>query len=322
MGKRKTPIDWKTYNNELVDRGKRIAEFIKFFSKDKELFKKELITQNKGKKGHPYEYADRLFILLAVIKAVTSKGFRFLEGFAFLLFDEVPDHNTIWRRINKANPNILSNLNRTSAARQKSGTIDIILDATGISVNGTNVWLDEKYNERRKREWVKLHLCIDAATKEIISVEVMNKNDNEGKHEGFSKHIQKANKKGRINRVYADGAYDGKKNFGLCKKNGSELVVRIRKNTIEAVKRKKAINKRMVLHGRSPMQFGYREEKAIEQINWDEFVETKNYGKRSGIEGVIGSFKRFFGESVASKCFDNIKTELLMRCSVWNLMVV
>ena len=78
----------------------------------------------------------------------------------------------------------------------------------------------------------------------------------------------------------------------------------------------------MVLHRISPMRFGYREEKAIEQINGDEFVETRNYGKRSGVEGVIGSFKGFFGESVVSKCFDNIKTELLIRCGVWNLMVV
>ena len=139
MGKRKTPIDWKTYNNELVDRGKRITDFIKFFSKDKELFKKELLKQNKGKKGHPYEYTDRLFILLAVIKAITSKGFRFLEGFAFLLFDEVPNHNPLWRRINKAAPDVLSKLSRTSAVRQKSGTIDRILDATGIAVNRTNV---------------------------------------------------------------------------------------------------------------------------------------------------------------------------------------
>ena len=285
------------------------------------MFKKELKNQNNGKQGHPVEYADRLFVLLAIIKSITSKGYRFLEGFSFILFDDVPDHNTIWRRINKTNPDILSNIKKTSALRQKSGKIDIILDATGISVNGTNVWIDEKYNLHRKRNWVKLHLCIDANTKEIISVNVLDKNTHEGESKEFKKIVSGAQKKAKVKKVYADGAYDSKNNFAFCKAEGIDPVIKVRRNSVNPVHKKKMRNEHLEYHGKAPPPLSFRDEQVIEQAFWNSFVRKKKYGKRSGIEGVIGSFKRFFGEHVSSKIRKNIEKELLIRCSVWNVML-
>lgn len=316
MGRRKTPIDWKTYNNTLVNRGKNIAEFVKFFKNEK-LFEKEKKKMNDGKNGHPFEYADRMFVLLAVIKAITQKGFRFIEGFSFLLFDNVPDHNTIWRRVGKIDPKVI----KKASTAKKSKTIDIILDATGISVNGTNVWIDEKYNLHRKRSWVKLHLCIDANTKEIISVNVLDKRTHEGESKEFNKIVSGAQKKSKVKKVYADGAYDSKKNFEFCKAECIEPVIKIRRNSVNPVHKKKMHNEHLEHRGKEPPPLSFRDEEVIRQTFWKAFVEKKNYGKRSGIEGVIGSFKRFFGENVGSKIRKNIENELLIRCSVWNLMV-
>ncbi|MCK5334179.1 MAG: IS5 family transposase, partial [Candidatus Aenigmarchaeota archaeon] len=264
-----------------------------------------------------FEYADRMFVLLAVIKAITQKGFRFIEGFSFLLFDEVPDHNTIWRRVGKVDPDVV----KKASTAKKSKTIDIILDATGISVNGTNVWIDEKYNLHRKRNWVKLHLCVDAKTKEIISVNVLDKNTHEGEQKEFRKIVSSAQKKAKVKKAYADGAYDSKKNFDFCKAEGIEPVIKIRRNSVNPVHKKKMRNEDLKYHGKAPPPLSFRDEQVIEQAFWKSFVMKKKYGKRSGIEGVIGSFKRFFGEYVSSKIRKRIENELIIRCNVWNLMI-
>lgn len=316
MGKRKTPIDWKTYNNKLVQRGKNIASFVKFFKSEK-LFEKEKKKMNEGKNGHPFEYADRMFVLLAVVKAITQKGFRFIEGLSFLLFDGVPDHNTIWRRVGKVDPAVV----KKASTAKKSSTIDVILDATGISVNGTNVWIDEKYNLHRKRSWVKLHLCIDAKTKEILSVNVLDKSAHEGESKEFMKLVSLAQKKSKVKKVYADGAYDSKKNFEFCKAEGMDPVIKIRRTSMNPAYRKKMRNEHLEYRGKAPPPLSFRDEQAIEQAFWKQFVRKKSYGIRSGIEGAIGSFKRFFGESVGSRIRKNIETELFIKCNVWNLMM-
>lgn len=317
MSKRKTPIDWKTYNKKLVNRGKNIAEFVKFF-RDEKLFEKEKRKMNDGKNGHPFKYSDRMFVLLAVIKAITQKGFRYIEGFSFLLFDQVPDHNTIWRRVEKVDPEVVKKASTT----KKSKAIDVILDATGISVNGTNVWIDEKYKIRRKRNWVKLHLCIDAETKEIISVNVLGKRAYEGEHKEFRKIVSSAKKKVRVRRAYADGAYDSKKNFDFCRAEGIEPIIKVRRSSVNPANKKKMLYEHREYHGKAHTSLSFRDEHVIQQTFWESFVHEKKYGKRSGIEGMIGSFKRFFGERVSSRIRARIENELIIRCNVWNMMMV
>ncbi|MCK5474268.1 MAG: hypothetical protein KAI53_02580 [Candidatus Aenigmarchaeota archaeon] len=99
-------------------------------------------------------------------------------------------------------------------------------------------------------------------------------------------------------------------------------MTRIRKNTIKKVQWTRLKNYDLKLKGKDPISYSYRDIKAFEQMFWKTFVSKKQYGLRSGIEGVIGSFKRFFGECVCSKIKCNIENELRIRCNVWNLMLI
>lgn len=321
MGKRKTPINWKTYNKELVNRGKNVAMFLKAMT-DSDLLESELEQMNDKKNGHPYKYPDSLIIFLYVLKAITSKSYRFLEGYCCMFLDKSPEYSVLFKRVNKLPKETMDDINRkVIAAASGSRTIEVILDATGLQVNGTYVWIDEKYKEKRKRKWKKIHLVIDAKTRAILSANVLGKNKNEGEYNEFSKSLKKASYAGKISRVYADGAYDSKANFMLCEKTGIRPVIRIRKPTVRNVAGRELLNKRLILHKRPRFKFDTRDKYALKQSNWRSFVDTENYGKRSGIEGVIGSVKRFFGEHLHSKKDENIEREIDARFMTWNIMV-
>lgn len=64
-----------------------------------------------------------------------------------------------------------------------------------------------------------------------------------------------------------------------------------------------------------------RNREALKQFDWENFVEDSRYGKRSGIEGIIGSFKRFFGERLFSRLDDMIEREVITKVLVWNSMM-
>ncbi len=44
-----------------------------------------------------------------------------------------------------------------------------MIEATGLKVFGAGEWLAEKYGERGKRTWRKLHLAVDCGTGEILA---------------------------------------------------------------------------------------------------------------------------------------------------------
>lgn len=64
-----------------------------------------------------------------------------------------------------------------------------------------------------------------------------------------------------------------------------------------------------------------RNREGIKQYFWEYYVEEYRYGKRSGIEGIIGSFKRFFRESLFSRIDEMIEREILTRVLIWNMIV-
>ena len=47
-----------------------------------------------------------------------------------------------------------------------------MIDSTGLKVYGASEWHVQKHRPGRRRAWRKLHLGVDEATKEIVTVEV------------------------------------------------------------------------------------------------------------------------------------------------------
>jgi hypothetical protein len=313
MGKRKTPINWKVSNEKQVEKGRKLAMLTKSMSQSiSEVWDCELSEMNNGKKGPRYLYPDSLVMFLLILKQISGQSYRMLEGYSMLFCDRVPDYSRIQRRINKLPEELIAGLNREIVRAKTSKTIEIIADATGMQINGRHVWREEKYGSKKRRVWKKLHLVIDSKTNMILSCEIFDGSENEGKHENTVNAVSEAisNCGKEVTKIYLDGSYGSNNNIAFFDYLGIEPIVRIRKDSVKKAHRKFCRGAKLSL----------RDKKSIEQYDWKRFVEVKRYGKRSGIEGVIGAFKRMFREQLLSKLDVMIKKEVSAKVFMWNLM--
>lgn len=313
MGKRKTPINWKVSNDRQVEKGRKLAKFTRQMSESaKTYWDSELSEMNKGKIGPKYQYPDTFVLFLLIIRDAFGLSFRILEGYSSEFFGKVPDYSRIQRRINKLPLELIQKINKEVIISKTKGKLDIIADATGMQINGRHVWREEKYGSKTRRNWKKLHLVIDVRTGIILSCEVLEGSENEGKHENVVNAIGEAIKTSgkTVARFYGDGSYGSANNLAFFDYLGIEPIVRIRKDSVKKAHRKFCKGAKLSL----------RERKAIEQYNWDKFVEEKSYGQRSKIEGIIGAVKCFFGEKIMSKLDPMIEIESQVKTLLWNVM--
>jgi hypothetical protein len=325
-GKRKTYYDWKVYNRQLVERGKKLANRIKTINKEVlEFWDEELKQMNLDKVGPPYEYPNSQIIFLSIMRsAFNINSYRNLEGLGFLFFNDVPDYTRINRRIRQLDLDVIKRINReVTTAKTKNRVIEIAIDATGVQINNKYVWIDKKTKKMRKRDWRKISIAVDVEARQILGIKILKRNQHEGSHKNTLSLVDDVfaniDETSEISKAYADGGYDSNKNFEMLDDLGIEPVIRIRKRSreiakfmnntaINVAKRKKFFSKR-------------RNREAVKQYYWKYFVGESSYGKRSGIEGIIGSFKRFFRENLFSRRDKMIEREIMTRVLIWNMMV-
>lgn len=324
-GKRKTFYDWKIYNKELVDRGKKLAErIVSIKNHVSNFWEEELFRMNEGKEGARYKYPDSQIIFFSILRsAFNVNSYRNLQGLGLLFFEKVPDYTEINRRIRKLNLDVLKKINReVTKAKTMGRVIDITLDGTGVQINGKYVWIDKKARKIRKRDWKKVNIAIDVETRQILGIKVLDKNENEGSHKNTIDLLVDAfdniDETAEIRKFYGDGGYDNEDNFKMLDFLGIEPVIRVRRpsrikanymsKSLKTKKKRKFFEKK-------------RNKVALEQFYWEKYIENSRYGKRSGIEGIIGSFKRFFRENIFSRSDEMIEREILTRVLIWNMIV-
>lgn len=327
-GKRKTKYDWKVYNKQLVDRGRKLAERIKSVKDEVSGFwEEEIERMNEGKEGARYEYPDSQIIFFSILRsAFNINSYRNLQGLGILFFEKVPDYTEINRRIRRLDLDVLKKINReVTKTKTKGRIIDITLDGTGVQVNGKYVWTDKKHGKEnmRKRDWKKLNIAIDVETRQILGIKVLGKNDNEGSHKNtvdlMGDVFKNIDRSTEIRRSYGDGGYDNVENFEMFEELGIEPVIRTKKRTREIAS---FMNNTSIKESKRKKYFSKkRNREAIKQYFWEYFVREYCYGKRSGIEGIIGSFKRFFRENLFSRLDEMIEREILTRVLIWNTIV-
>lgn len=284
----------------------------------------EIAKMNDNKVGRQFLYPDSQIVFLSVMKvALGNLSYRNLDGFSGLFFREAPDYSRINRRMRKLSLGVLEKINReTAKAKTEGRIIEVVLDATGVQINGKYVWIDEKKQEHRRRDWRKLHVAIDSETRQILAIKVLEKDENEGSHRNtadiLGDTLENMHPDSAIARLYGDGAYDNEANFGMLDDMGIDPVIRIREpSRVLAWIMSRAVRERK----RREYFSSKRNRIALEQRDWGRYVEEKRYGRRSGLEGVIGSFKRFFREFLFSRIPEMVEREVLAKALVWNIMV-
>jgi hypothetical protein len=151
--------NWREYNKKLVQRGSLT------FLIDPKVVKTLEVKTQKRKKGRPLEFSDQLILMLLMIKIHYKMPYRMLEGFAGFFFEQfrkikVPTYSLMCKRAK----GLSKKLPKLSSCRPKT----IIVDATGIKVQGEGEWKVKIHGKGRPRKWIKLHVAIDERTQEIV----------------------------------------------------------------------------------------------------------------------------------------------------------
>lgn len=297
--------DWGSYDRFLVARGTNLARFMHDMNNEmRKGWEKELEEMNRGKRGRPYIYPDSFMAMLVTFRQIMHSPLRILEGYMSFSMHP-PDSSTMSRRFARMEYSIRRKVRRalSKARREGKRVMELSMDGTGISLSGISIWRETRYGKLR-REFGKMVVAIDIETGQIVSWIAGRENFHEGVYSSINYLIEEAERYGKVERVYGDAAYANGKAIRDMIRRGIDPVIKVRKPTI-----RKALRDGIV---------DYIHLLAIQQSEWMEWVRRKKYGRRSSVEGIIGSFKRLFGESASSSKW--FETEINARILLWNVM--
>ena len=219
---RPTPPTYKTRNwpacNEALKRRGALAIWF-----DLELTWEAAPT---GRRGRQQTYSDAAIQTCLTMKVLFGMALRQTTGFVESLLRlvglgwSVPDFSTLSRRQKTLAVNI--------PYRGSRGPLHLLIDSTGIKVEGEGEWHARKHGGPKRRVWRKIHLWIDEETLEIRAVEIT------GSHIGDAPMlpdlIRQIPADERIGSVTADGAYDTRKCHDAIAARGAHAIIPPRKN--------------------------------------------------------------------------------------------
>ena len=209
--------NWRAYNEALKRRGSLTIWF------DPEMTWE---AQPTGKRGRQPTYSDAAIQTCLTMKVLFGMALRQTTGFVESLLQlsgldwSVPDFSTLSRRQKTLAVNI--------PHRGSQGALHLLIDSTGIKVEGEGEWNARKHGGPKRRIWRKVHLGIDEKTLEIRAVEFTSSDI--GDAPILPDLLGQIPPDQEIGSVTADGAYDTRKCHDAIANRGAHAVIPPRKN--------------------------------------------------------------------------------------------
>jgi hypothetical protein len=259
---------------------------------------------NGGKVGAPFEYSHTYIQFLAFLKTGFKIAYRTVQGIVRGLSDYIrikEMHFThIRRRILKIKPSV-GNVNLDN---DDGMPITLIVDASGLTITKKGDYIEQKWI-RKKKEFVKLHIAVDAKSKKIMSFRVTKGNVHDSKKLGpMIREIDKDHY--IIDKVYGDKAHDNRRSFNLLDDMNIEPVISLRKNASTKTRACPLRRDEILL---------------IRKLGYDKWKQLKEVGKRWIAEIVFSSIKRVLGEDLLSKKFSAQKVEAGLKVMLYNKFI-
>lgn len=154
-------LNWPAYNKALKRRGALTIWF------DPDM---TWAAKATGKRGRQPIYSDPAIQPCLTMKVLFGMALRQTTGFVESLLHltgldwAVPDFSTLSRRQKTLAVNI--------PFRGSQGPLHLLIDSTGIKVEGEGEWNARKHGGQKRRVWRKIHIGIDEQTLEVRAVEV------------------------------------------------------------------------------------------------------------------------------------------------------
>jgi len=178
------------------------------------------------KRGRQPDYSDVVIQTCLTLKVLSGMALRQTTGFVESLPGliglpwTVPDFSTLSHRQRTLHVNI--------PYRGSQGPLHLLIDSTGIKVEGEGDRNARKHGGPKRRVWRKIHLGIDEETLEIRAVEVTS--SNVGDAPMLPELLDQIAPDQEIGTVTADGAYDTCKCHDPIADRGAAAIIPPRRN--------------------------------------------------------------------------------------------
>ena len=204
-------INWKEYNEALVNRGR-----ITFWITEEAIktWEEEQKGDKKRKRGKPIQYSRMAIETSLLVGQVFHLPLRQTEGFvASILLKmniplKTPDFSTLsFRR--KRLPVCI----RVRPPVQEP--IHLVVDSTGVKIYGEGEWKVRQHGWSKHRRWKKLHVGVDEKTKDILLGEVTDCGVSDA--DVLEPLLKQVPETSRVDQLSGDGAYDRRKCYRSLK---------------------------------------------------------------------------------------------------------
>ena len=209
--------NWPAYNQALKRRGSLTIWF------DPAMTWKAAPT---GKRGRQADYSDAAIQTCLTMKVLFGMALRQTTGFVESLLRligldwAVPDFSTLSRRQKTLKVNI--------PYRGSAGPLHLLLDSTGIKVEGEGEWNVRKHGGTKRRVWRKIHIGIDEKSLEIRAAEFTT--SDVGDAPMLPELLDQIPPDQEIASVTADGAFDTRKCHDAIAARGAAAIIPPRRN--------------------------------------------------------------------------------------------
>lgn len=284
--------NWHSYNQALRQRGSLTVWFDPSMQWE---------AAPSGRRGRQQAYSDAAIQACLTIKVLLGLPLRQTTGFVASLLElsglgwAVPDFSTLSRR--------QKTLDVTIPYRGSKGALHLLVDSTGIKVEGEGEWHTRKHGGSKRRVWRKIHLGIDEETLEIRAVEVTS--GNVGDAPTLPDLLAQIPANEDIAAVTADGAYDTRACHDAIAARGAAAIIPPRRN---------ARPWKPDTAGARTRNEILRASKHLGRALWRSW---SGYHRRSRVEAKMNCVK-LLGQRLMSRDFDRQVAEDQIRVAVLN----
>lgn len=209
--------NWPAYNEALKRRGSLTIWF------DPSMTWEAAPT---GTRGRQPDYSDAAIQTCLTMKVLFGMALRQTTGFVESLMRligldwAVPDFSTLSRRQKTLKVNI--------PYRSSDGPLHLLVDSTGIKVEGEGEWNARKHGGTKRRVWRKIYIGINEKTLEIRAAEFTT--SDVGDAPMLPELLDQIPPEQEIASVTADGAFDTRKCHDAIVARGAAAIIPPRKN--------------------------------------------------------------------------------------------
>jgi Transposase DDE domain len=191
--------------------------------------------------------------------------------------------------------------------RAGTGPLHLLVDSTGLKLGGAGEWLVEKHGTSRRRSWRKLHIGVDAASGEIVAVEVTRRDIDDAAMAGALLD-QIADP---VASFTADGSYDQDQvSQAVAERHpGAAVIVPPRADAVASALAETTPSQRD-RHLRMIAKRG--------RMTWQ---KASGYNLRAKVEASIGRYKHVIGDALRSRTDQTEATEVAVAAFALNQML-